>query len=123
MSEGAVASYLDARSPFRWWVAIYALVRRGAVDKGDDPAQIERELDERVANVVAKVSSRLLGEDVPMRLLETHELRRIAKYVASRIDASSTRHDHYPDGWRAELAFVLPPEPAPAREPGDDADG
>lgn len=117
----AARDHFDVRSPFRWWVSICTFVRRGAVDRGHEPEQIERELDDRVAAVVATVSSRLLGQPVPMRLLDAGELRRIAVYIASKIDAGSDRYPHYPSGWRGELAAVLPDD-KPAREPGEDTD-
>lgn len=113
---------LDRSSLGRWWVALAAIVRRGLVDKGHESGAIEAVFDDELARVISVATSRVLGEIVPMRLLELHEVKRIAYYCAMRIRTEDLKHEAYPEGWREDLRFIRGDEPTQAREPGEDDD-
>lgn len=120
----------------RWHGLILTLMRCLHVQWGTHPGMVEEALggDGARSQVgLLRDVARRIGIEGNVTTYTRRELRRIGVWLAVHVDAKRTIHEHYPDGWREDLAVVRDttapqrepepePEPECTREPGDDAD-
>lgn len=120
---------IDRRAVLRWHLAILTCIRRMGIDKGLTPDVVELDLEARHLETIHLASGRVFGEPIPIVSLqrsdgvvlglEVDELRRLALWFAKRVKSDdAARLDWYPEGWRAELAWIHGREPAHPRDEG-----
>lgn len=129
---GGVVDGLSRNTPIRWHVLILSMLRRLHVQWGAPAETVEAELagEGRRSHVsMVREAARRVGISKGMMQLDNSELRRIARWLADRVNTEATELDYYPDGWRRDREEILRAtsttwtpsrDPRPEREPGDD---